>query len=227
MATTPLLKICGLTTIPDLRQAQRCGADFLGLIVEVEGSPRSLPLAQACGLARLCPERLVAVTTSTDPAQLRRIVETLRPRALQLHDPSALEAAQPLRGLTQLWLAVPVPAQAEDREGAIADALALLAEAQQAGVEMIVLDTCAPGDRRTQATGGTGQTSDWDVAAEIVRQSPLPVLLAGGISPDNATEALARVQPAGLDASSRLECAPGRKDARAVRALAAQVKPPT
>jgi phosphoribosylanthranilate isomerase len=222
-----LLKICGLTNDSDLRLAQECGADFLGVIVEVAESPRSVGLEEAKALAAACPERIVAVTTSDDAEQLRRIVEALRPRALQLHNPKALEAALPLREITRLWLAVPVPVAAEDREAAVRGALELIAQAAEAGVEMIVLDTCAPGDRRTYATGGTGRTSDWGAAAEIVRRSPLPVLLAGGISPDNAAEALARVCPAGLDASSRLESSPGRKDHAAVRKLAARVKPPT
>jgi phosphoribosylanthranilate isomerase len=79
---------------------------------------------------------------------------------------------------------------------------------------MIVLDTAVRGQ-----SGGTGQVSDWSVAARIVAQSPLPVLLAGGISPENAPAALATVQPAGLDASSRLEASPGRKDPAKVREL--------
>ncbi len=220
MSQPPLLKVCGLTTIPDLKHARRCGADFLGAIVEVPSSPRSISLAQAAVLARLCPDRLVAVTTSGDAAQLRRIVEALRPRALQLHSPAALTAAPDLRGQTRLWLAVPMPVQADDLAAAIAQALGVIEQAQAAGVEMIVLDTSVKG-----RTGGTGQTSDWDIAAEVVRRSPLPVLLAGGIGPDNAAEALSRVHPAGLDASSRLESSPGRKDPAAVRDLARVVKP--
>jgi len=222
MTKSPLLKICGLTIAADLRLAQRCGADFLGVIVEVEGSPRSVSLEEARGLAELCPERLVAVTTSDDAAQLRRIAAALHPRALQLHNPAALQAARGLRELTRLWLAVPVPARTDDSEAALGEALALIDAGAQAGVEMIVLDTSAGGK-----TGGTGQTSDWEVAAEIVRRSPLPVLLAGGIGPENAAAALAHVCPAGLDASSRLESAPGRKSARAVRDLAARVKQST
>jgi phosphoribosylanthranilate isomerase len=220
-ASQRLLKICGLTTIADLRLAQRCGADFLGVVVDVAASPRSVSLAQAARLVRLCPDRVVAVTTSDDPAELRRLADTLRPRALQLHDPQALAASPELLSLTRLWLAVAIPAATEAPEQAITDALALIEQAQQAGVVMIVLDTSQDGKM-----GGTGETSDWQVAAEIVRRSPLPVLLAGGISPDNAATALAQVCPAGLDASSRLEISPGRKRAEAVRELGRIVKRP-
>lgn len=60
--------------------------------------------------------------------------------------------------------------------------------------------------------GGTGETLDWYWAADFVARCPLPVILAGGLGPDNVARAVETVRPAGVDASSRLETAPGRKD---------------
>lgn len=215
----PLLKICGLTTIADLRLAQRVGADFLGLVVESHRSPRSLSLEQATVLARLA-DNVVAVTLCDDLARLREIVAALRPRALQLHGPHARQLAAELRGVVPVWVAVGVPPQTRDAAAAQAAAGADRAQAAAAaGAEMIVLDTSVQGE-----TGGTGQTSDWSLAARIVAASPLPALLAGGLGPDNAAAALAQVQPAGLDCSSRLEASPGRKDAGKVRDLARVIK---
>lgn len=216
---TFLLKICGLTRIADFRHAQRCGADFFGIIVNVPSSPRSLSIAAATHLAVLCPQRVVAVTTDIQAEQLAEIVKILQPHALQLHNPQALAAAQDLRGATRLWLAVPVPSHTEAPRQAVEEAMSSITQAQEHGVEMIILDTVSKG-----RMGGTGQTSDWAIAAEIVRQSPLPVLLAGGIGPDNVREALECVKPAGIDASSRLEIYPGQKNPLAVRALAQIVK---
>jgi len=217
MSTPPLLKICGLTTIADLRQAQRCGADFLGLVIERPGVARSVKMWQAERLARLAPAQTVAVAVSEDGAFLREVIARLQPRAVQLHSTRAAELAAELRAACPVWVAVGLPPRGESAQAETA--LTAIAAAAAAGAEMIVLDTAVKG-----RTGGTGQTSDWEVAAEIVGRSPLPVLLAGGISPDNAAEALARVRPAGLDASSRLEISPGRKDAVAVRELARVVK---
>jgi phosphoribosylanthranilate isomerase len=215
----PLLKICGLTNIPDLRLAQRVGADFLGMVVDTPRSPRSLSVPQARVLAALDPARIVAVTVSDDPGRLAELAHVLHPRALQLHGPEAVALAQALRGRVPCWVAVGVPAAAGDTELAVEEALAVLARAAEAGVEMAVLDTSVKGE-----TGGTGRVSDWTMAARIVARSPLPVLLAGGLGPGNAAEALAVVKPAGLDASSRLEAVPGLKDARRVRDFAAAVK---
>lgn len=208
-----LLKVCGLSRIADLRHAQRCGADFVGLVVEAPGSQRAVTLEQAERLARLAPGQTVAVVVSEDPEFLREVIVRLRPRALQLHGPRAVELARELRGRCPLWVAVGVPPRgvsgaSEQETGA------RMCAAAEAGVEMIVLDTSVKGQ-----TGGTGQTSDWEQAARLVALCPVPVLLAGGIGPENAAEALLSVNPAGLDASSRLECRPREKAPAKVRAL--------
>lgn len=65
--------------------------------------------------------------------------------------------------------------------------------------------------------GGTGQTVDWDLAAEFVNQSPLPVILSGGLTPDNVGIAIETVRPQGVDVSSGVEKSPGRKDPAKVR----------
>ncbi|MEN6304734.1 MAG: phosphoribosylanthranilate isomerase [Armatimonadia bacterium] len=213
-----LLKVCGLSRIADLRHAQRCGADFVGLVVEAPGSLRAVTLEQAEKLARLAPGQTVAVVMSDDPEFLRQVVRRLRPRALQLHVPKAAELVRELKALCPVWVAVGLPPKgigASDEEQVAAEMRA----AAEAGAEMIVLDTTVKGQ-----TGGTGQTSDWEQAARLVALCPIPVLLAGGICPENAARALLVVNPAGLDASTRLERCPREKDAAKVEALAASVK---
>ncbi|MEI6500770.1 MAG: phosphoribosylanthranilate isomerase, partial [Armatimonadota bacterium] len=182
-------------------------------------SPRAVTVEVAARLARLAPERIVAVVVSRDEAFLRRVIREVQPRALQLHGPHAPELVARFADRCPVWVAVPVPAADSVGETSAARTLAIIGQAAVAGAELIVLDTAVSGQ-----SGGTGQVSDWALAAQIVAQSPLPVLLAGGISPDNAAEALAQVQPAGLDASSRLERSPGRKDPQRVRALGRVVK---
>lgn len=208
-----LLKICGLTNIADLRCAQEAGADYLGTVIEAP-SPRAVTLDVAAKLAALAPDRMVAVVVSGDLPFLRLVLREVKPRAIQLHGPHALELVERLASECPVWLAVSLPPAGENAAAAANQALQIIGKAAVAGAEMIVLDTAVGGQ-----SGGTGQVSDWAVAAIVVAQSPLPVLLAGGICPDNAAEALEQVQPAGLDASSRLEAAPGRKDSAKVAAL--------
>jgi phosphoribosylanthranilate isomerase len=79
-------------------------------------------------------------------------------------------------------------------------------------VEAFVIDSGT-----TTRPGGTGQTADWGAAAEFVAASPRPVLLAGGLTPENVAQAVNRVRPWGVDVASGVESAPGRKDAARMR----------
>lgn len=88
---------------------------------------------------------------------------------------------------------------------------------QGPGTLALLLDAHAPG-----VYGGTGETIDWERAGEFISLcAPLPVLLAGGITPNNASEALLQTQPAGLDIASGAESQPGVKDFQKVAALLA------
>jgi phosphoribosylanthranilate isomerase len=85
--------------------------------------------------------------------------------------------------------------------------------------EFLLLDAFHPAQH-----GGSGQPVDWDLAAEIVLSSPIPVILAGGLTPENVTEAIRRVQPAGVDVSSGIEKAPGIKDSERLRSFIENAK---
>lgn len=217
-ATRPFLKVCGLTRLADVRGAEAAGADFCGLIVEIPRSPRSITREQAVLLARGVRARPVLVVEDMRPAEIAALADATHAAAVQVHggDADYLAAvAQALDGRAELWRPVGLPEQAEDREAAVAAALAEIEAALVAGAAAIVLDTRGP-----QGAGGTGRACDWEAAAEIVRRSPAPVILAGGLSAGNLAEALGVTGAAGLDLSSSLESAPGRKCPLRARDLA-------
>ena len=85
-----------------------------------------------------------------------------------------------------------------------------------AGAHYIVLDTSDPARK---IYGGTGKRSDWGAAAEVVASSALPVLLAGGITPENVAEAIGRVRPHGIDLASGVEEKVGIKDPAKIKLL--------
>ena len=90
-----------------------------------------------------------------------------------------------------------------------------LANAKEYGANALLMDAHAPG-----VYGGTGDTFDWNTAVEFMSQHPeLPVILAGGITPDNAAQAAAEVRPAAMDIASGAELSPGLKDFDKVRQL--------
>jgi phosphoribosylanthranilate isomerase len=110
---------------------------------------------------------------------------------------------------------VGLPEAAADRAAAVAEALAEIEAALEAGASAIALDT-----RTGAGTGGSGRTCDWEAAAMIIDRTDAPVVLAGGLTPENLAEALTATGAAGLDLSSSLECAPGVKSPARLRQLA-------
>ncbi len=219
----PVLKVCGLTRVADVRCAEAAGADFCGLIVEIERSPRCITREQATLLARGCRARPVLVIEDMPPEEIAALVDATGAHAVQLHGGDAgyvREVAEVLSDSAYIWRPVGLPERADDREALVAETLTEIDATLNAGAAAIVLDT-----RTCDGTGGSGRTCDWEAAAEIVRRArtrpDAPVLLAGGLGPGNLREALAATGAAGADLSSSLEAAPGRKSPARLTELAA------
>ena len=218
---TAELKICGLSTLADMRLCERLGADYVGMVVEVARSPRAISRCVAQYLCRAAVARPVVVVADLPAQEISEVVRLCHPAAVQVHD-SDLGKVQQLRGLlpekTQVWLALGLPSAGDETRALATQIVAQIEESTDCGVTRIVLDTSVKGQ-----TGGTGVPGDWPTAAQIVEQSPLPVMLAGGLTPGNVAEAIRQVRPAGVDISSGVESQPGRKDSHKLRQLLAVV----
>ncbi|MEA3402998.1 MAG: phosphoribosylanthranilate isomerase [Armatimonadota bacterium] len=205
----PFLKVCGLTRVADMRGAEAAGADFCGLIVEIERSPRRLARQQARLLARACRVRPVVVVEDLAPDEIARLVEATGAAAAQLHGGDAAYVrgvAEAVGEAAELWRPIGLAEEAEDRDAAVERAVGEIEAALDAGAVAIVLDT-----RTAHGAGGSGRTCDWEAAAAIVQRCEAPVILAGGLTPRNIAEALETTGAAGADLSSGVEREPGRK----------------
>jgi phosphoribosylanthranilate isomerase len=246
------VKICGLTNPDDAQHALEAGADALGFIF-VRQSPRYLPAHDPDWQAWLpVLQGATRVLVISDPAELPNgwaqcfeavqwvvrepvsCVLTLQSllRAIFAEPPpsgspctrgepnhgSPREAGGTLRrggehsNLT-LWLALRFPPECT------ADAILQTLDAWQPYAERFVLDTYHP-----TLLGGTGHTQDWLRAREVCARAPRPILLAGGLNPENVADAIRTARPAGVDVSSGVEAAPGRKDPAKVRAFIRNAK---
>lgn len=211
------VKICGQTSLADCEMSVRHGADFLGVVLDVEWSPRSLSAASAAPIFEKFRDRtfLLLFDRRADDPRLLRDVENLKPFALQLTGRETPGAAAELKLKTgaRVFKSIHLrPAgEGEDDPEVV---LRLMEGHAAAGVDGFVLDTAAKG-----MFGGTGRRSNWETAARIVKASPAPVLLAGGINPDNAAEAAGVPGIYGIDLASGMESAPGEKSEEKVRAL--------
>jgi phosphoribosylanthranilate isomerase len=198
------IKICGLTRLADALAAVEAGADALGFVF-VPGTPRAVTLAQAMALVRALPPLVtkVGLFVNAEPSLVRDTVVAVGLDTIQLHGEEAPDFAAEFRGRTKVIKAFRV------RDAASLSAL----PAYRESVDAFLLDAFVAG-----AHGGTGSKFDWSLALPAKALGP-PVILAGGITPDNAAEAVRQVRPFALDVSSGVEAAPGQKDPEKIRRL--------
>lgn len=202
------VKVCGITNAEDALAAVEAGADALGFIF-YEKSPRYVVPAVAANIIAELPPLVtpVGVFVNEGLATVRSIMDTCGLAMAQLHGDENVsycrELARPAMKALRL----------RDRGSLLA-----LAEYQgRGGVRGFVLDAFSE-----LSYGGTGQITDWGLAAEVAKSTP--ILLAGGLTPDNVTEAIHTVRPYGVDVSSGVESAPGKKDRAKMRAFVDAVR---
>lgn len=219
----PLIKVCGLTRIADLTLALRLGADYVGGIVEIARSPRCLSRHVAGRLLRCAAGRGVVVAETHDCAWLAEVAAECRAAAVQLHGACPPQLIARLRDAlpprAQVWSVTPMPVNVREATEGIERIIAQARDCADAGAAKVVLDAAVRG-----LSGGTGTPLNWDLAARVVARCPVPVLLAGGITPANARAALDATRAAGLDVSSGVEAAPGVKSPQHLRRLVAAVR---
>lgn len=217
--TSVKVKICGHRTLEDVRAAR--GADALGFVLATPSSPRNLSVERAQALIQSVRSShlTVLVTTESDPERLAPLVERIRPHALQVHrelSPAELRGiAEALPPGVRLWglLALPPDAEAPERSERAKELV-------QAPLEALVLDTHKEG-----RSGGTGLPHDWEVSRRVREAIDLPVVLAGGLTPENVRAAVERVRPWAVDVSSGVERErEGRKCPHKIEAFLREVR---
>ena len=196
MSRRTVVKVCGLTHRDDAAWALECGADWLGYIVQGESPRRIEPEAAAAIASAVEGGVTVAVMVDVTPDQALELARRANAVRVQLHRVAA--AAWPAD--------FPLPctfAMGVSPTGALSG--------EEPDVRhLLLLDTALPG-----RDGGTGQVWPWAAARGIAARRD--VMLAGGLSDENVADAVRTLRPFGVDASSRLESAPGRKDPERVR----------
>jgi phosphoribosylanthranilate isomerase len=192
------IKICGIRTPAVLRHCDDLGVDYVGLVF-VAGSPRFLSVAEARGLLQEYRPRakVVALTVDAPLGLLAELIHAVRPDFLQLHGQETPEYAKTVKEQFGVGIikAIGVRTAADIERGALYPA-----------ADMLLYD--AP--PLPHQAGGTGQTADWGLfTGQGIRR---PWLLAGGLRPDTAAQALRVTGADGVDVSSGVESALGIKD---------------
>ena len=219
-------KICGTTRPEDAKMAADAGADFFGVVVAVDFSPRSLSVDDARTLFVNPPIPGVALVFGMAEEQVETVIRELHPFAVQFLDPADTPLLKRLKSAhpsVELWQSIHLP---QAGEAADFDHFRRTVESYiDAGVDALLFDTVAVMQGKTKF-GGTGRTSDWRVVKRLMDavESPVPVWLAGGIHPGNVADALDAVDPYGIDLCSGVEAFPGKKDPAKVAALMSTIR---
>lgn len=203
------LKICGVTLPEDAEQLISLGVHAMGINFWPH-SKRYLPLTSAAPILDTCRGKItrVGVFVNADPSLPRQLLEQDLIDIAQFHGDETPEYCAPF-AMDSLPFIKAIGVKNKDSLENIGDYQA----------SAILLDTPAPG-----TYGGTGETFDWNHARDFIAAHPdIPVLLAGGITPQNAAQAIAEVHPAALDIASGAESSPGIKDMTKVKALMASL----
>ena len=187
------IKICGLTRECDVAAAVEAGADAIGLVF-YPPSPRHVSIDQAAALVRLVPPfvTVVGLFVEPDPTAVRAVLDAVPLQMLQFHGDEAPSACAAF-GLP--WIKA-----ARMRPGIDLVEFA----ASYDGAAGILLDAFVDG------YGGAGKVFDWRLIPDSVGK---PIVLSGGLTPDNVAEAVRQVRPWAVDVSSGVEAAKGIKDA--------------
>jgi phosphoribosylanthranilate isomerase len=208
----PRVKICGITTLADAQLASELGAWALGMIF-YEGSPRRCSPTQAQVIAAAL-RRQVELCGVYVNAPLEQIVsdsEQLGLTLVQLHgDEGPSFCAEVARRTgARVIKAAQVAGSGDVRD------------LERYHVDFHLLDARTKAVARQGMRGGTGETFDWALAGS--RRSTVPLILSGGLTPENVAEAIAVVHPYAVDTASGTESAPGHKDPARLRAFFAAV----
>lgn len=205
------VKICGLSSEESVDAALEAGADFVGFNF-FPPSPRSVPPERASALAARArgKAQIVAIIVDGDDSLIAEIAATLRPDLLQLHGKETPERLSAIRAMTgtPVMKAVGVAAKGD------------LATIAGYAMDRLLLDAKPPRD--ATRPGGHGIAFDWSLLQSFAWAKPW--FLSGGLDPENVAAALGATRAPGVDVSSGVESAPGRKDPEKILAFVRAVR---
>ncbi|MDA8073340.1 MAG: phosphoribosylanthranilate isomerase [Actinomycetota bacterium] len=196
-----MVKICGITSEDDALLAVGLGADALGFVFAP--SPRQMSRRAVQQIVERVPREILTVGVFRDeaPARVVEIVNGIGLHAAQLHGSETAEESR--------WVAARVPMVIK----AFPAGHPQVSKSEEFGAGLVLVDAQSP---------GSGAVFEWRLAEGVV--DPNRLVVAGGLHPGNVADAIAHLRPRGVDVSSGVERAPGRKDPRLVREFVLAVR---
>ncbi len=210
------VKICGMKSAQDIELAVSCGADAVGFITDVPvETPRKIDLNTAAGLISKVPIFVdsVLVIMPNDAKHALEMIEVAKPDVVQIHNNFGVDELEIIRNntATGIVITISIPANTKGSTDTIDAVIKQVNDLTDRGlVDGILLDSSAAGK-----VGGTGAVHDWSVSRAVVEAVDVPVILAGGLNPDNVRDAVKSVLPYAVDTASGIET-DGMKDEKKI-----------
>jgi len=213
------IQVAGIRNAAEARMVIECGVRYLGFPLRLPVNEEDLSESDAAAIIRAIrpPCCGIPITYQSAADEIAEFMEYLGARIVQLHGEISTEELTRLRcrrpGLGIIKSLVIGKQEHSDLVAMVRDLAPL--------VDAFITDTF---DAATGASGATGKTHDWELSRDLVRLSPKPVILAGGLTAGNVRQAILAVQPAGVDAHTGLENPSGGKDKDKVVAFVAEAR---
>ena len=196
-----LVQIFEVQTPEEALALARLGVDHIGVLVGDGRFPRELPPVRAKAIFAAVPSgaKRVALSLSEDPEEVVRVILETRPDILQIQaaiEDFSVAMTHALKSRvpgTPLMRAIPV----------VDGTSIVIAQSYDGIADFLLLDSY---DQGTAQFGALGRTHDWRLSRRIVASVGIPVILAGGLGPENVAEAIAAVGPAGVDSKTSTDC---------------------
>jgi len=214
-----IIQIAGIHDLTEANLLLAHGVDWLGLPLRLAHHTEDITEEAAARLIRTIPHAgaAVLITYLTDAVEIGAFCRQLGVSKVQLHNEVSVETLRALKSLAPDLFVIKSLVVRGDNAGTLAENVTQFAP----HVDGFITDTY---DAETGAMGATGKTHDWRISRRLVEISPKPVILAGGLTPDNVAAAIARVKPAGVDAHTGVEGPSGRKDSKLVQAFVMEAR---
>lgn len=202
-----IIQVAGVIDSAEARMLMEAGVEYLGFPLRLPVNKEDITEEEAAEIIKIIepPHKAVLITYLNKAEEISEFCDKLQVKYVQLHGPidsdqlKMLKTALPdLHIIKSLVIRGNNLSELENTVAAISDL-----------VDLFITDTFDPS---TGASGATGKTHDWNISRRLIEISPKPVILAGGLNPENVREAILFTRPAGVDVHTGIESSKGRKD---------------
>lgn len=204
------IKICGITNESDLDMVLSYKPNAVGFIVDVPvKTKRKIDSKKAKRLVLKVPIFISSVLVIMPESSKEAIYKAkdIRPDALQIHSDLSCEELEEIKRAVSIPIIKTIGVDDSTEAKAVVNETASIKDA----VDAILLDT-----KTNNKIGGTGISHNWNISSEITKKTSIPIILAGGLTPENVLQAISCVNPYAVDTASGVESTPGKKDEKKV-----------